>query len=297
MTTNTKPIGVERASVDTGVTIKLGLDVHAEQVPVCRQVEGQVPKPAYRSREAEVVAWVQEQVAHGAKVYSCYEAGPCGYGLHRRLTELGATNYVVAPQRWNATSRVKTDQRDARQLCQRLDQYVRGEPEAFSVVRVPTPAQEQRRALGRQRGLLLKERPRCALRGHGLTLAQGVRAPADWWVPANWREFAPQLPAWLRPPLERWQQQALRLDEELQRLTPQIEAQVAGQARPKGLGALAAALLDSEILDWSRFENRRGPASYTGLCPSETSSGESRRQGSVTKHGNPRVRHLLIEAI
>lgn len=133
--------------------------------------------------------------------------------------------------------------------------------------------------------------------GHGLALAQGVRAPADWWAPAHWSAFAPQLPAWLRSHLARWQRQAVRLDEELERLTPQIEAQVAGQALPKGLGALTAALLDSESLDWSRFENRRGPASYTGLCPSENSSGASRRQGSVTKHGNPRVRHLLVEAI
>lgn len=151
--------------------------------------------------------------------------------------------------------------------------------------------------MGRQRAALLKERQRCELRGHGLMLVQGVDAPSGWWQPPVWREFAAALPAWLRPHLERWQAEALRFDQAVQELTPRIEALSAGRSAPKGLGALTNALLDSEIFDWSRFHNRRQPASYTGLCPSEDSSGQRRRQGSVTKHGNPRVRHLLVEAI
>ena len=63
------------------------------------------------------------------------------------------------------------------------------------------------------------------------------------------------------------------------------------------MGALTHALVLSEIVDWSRFHNRRQPGSYIGLCPSEHSSGGRRHQGSVTKQGNPRVRHLLVEAI
>ena len=58
-----------------------------------------------------------------------------------------------------------------------------------------------------------------------------------------------------------------------------------------------AALLGSEVLDWGRFDNRRQVASYTGLCPSEQSSGGKRKQGSINKHGNPRVRHQLVEAV
>jgi transposase len=63
------------------------------------------------------------------------------------------------------------------------------------------------------------------------------------------------------------------------------------------LGLLTSCLLGSEILDWKRFKNRRLVASYTGLCPSEHSSGEKRKQGSISKHGNPRVRHQLVEAV
>ena len=66
---------------------------------------------------------------------------------------------------------------------------------------------------------------------------------------------------------------------------------------PGQLGALTKALLDAEILDWGRFTNRRQPGSYGGLCPSEDSSGLRRRQGSISKHGNPQVRHLLVEAV
>ena len=302
MHANTNPnrseVTLERAAVETAVIIKLGLDVHAGQITVCRQIDGRLPQPPHRRSESEETRLVREHLAHGERVFSCYEAGPCGYGLHRALLALGATNYVVAPQRWDVSGRrVKTDKRDAKQLCIRLDQYVRGNHDAFSVVRVPTPEQEQRRALCRLRGTLLKERQRCELRGHGLALAQGVRAPQGWWEPAQWRDFAPELPPWLRPHLERWQRQAVALQEQIDEVTPRLEALSHGQRAPKGFGALTTTLLQGEILDWSRFANRRGPGSYTGLCPTEESTDQRRKQGAVSKYGNPRVRHLLIEAV
>lgn len=299
MTTITidQELAIERASVETGVTIKLGLDVHAGQITVCRQDGGLVPKPAHKKGWPEFLRWVEKLAAGPGPVISCYEAGPCGYGLHRQLTALGVTNYVVVPQRWDAEGkRVKTDARDARELCDRLDRYERGNTKAFSVVRVPTPEQEQRRAVGRQRGRLVQERLRCVLRGHGLMLGQGCQAPTGWWEPKRWASFQQELPEWLRAQVQTWQAQAVALDEQVTRWSLQVEVQSAGQLIPKGVGALTAALLAGEILDWGRFENRRQVASYTGLCPSEHSSGLKRRQGGVSKHGNPRVRHQLVEA-
>lgn len=299
MTTITidREIALERASVETGVTIKLGLDVHAGQITVCRQDGGLVPKPAHKKGWPEFLRWVEKLAAGPGPVISCYEAGPCGYGLHRQLTALGVTNYVVVPQRWDTEGkRVKTDARDARELCDRLDRYERGNTKAFSVVRVPTPEQEQRRAVGRQRGRLVQERLRCVLRGHGLMLGQGCQAPTGWWEPKRWASFQQELPEWLRAQVQTWQAQAVALDEQVTRWSLQVEVQSAGQLIPKGVGALTAALLAGEILDWGRFENRRQVASYTGLCPSEHSSGLKRRQGGVSKHGNPRVRHQLVEA-
>jgi len=296
MQTSTTQQTLERAAAETAVTIKFGLDLHATQVTACRQWEGRLPQPAQKLSEEQVLRTVEDLVKRGHRVYTCYEAGPCGYGLHRKLEQLGATNYVVAPQRWDERGqRVKTDRRDARELCQRLDRYVRGNHDVFSVVRVPTEQQERLRLLGRQRATLLKERQRCELRGHGLMLTHGFDAPRKWWWADEWGELAPQLPAWLYEHIERWQRYAWSLQQQVEELTPRLEALSANQSAPKGLGALTNALLDFEIGDWGRFHNRRQPGSYSGLCPSEDSSNQRRRQGSVTKHGNPRVRHLLVE--
>jgi transposase len=289
---------VERAAVTAAVTIKFGLDLHATQVTSCRQVDGRLPQPSRRQSEGQLVELVADHLAKGHQVYTCYEAGPCGYGLHRKLTELGAINLVVAPQKWDTRSRgVKTDQRDARELCQRLDRYVRGNTDAFTVVRVPTVAEEQVRTLCRQREVVLKERQRCELRGHGLMLMNGYDAPSGWWQPRVWLEVQADVPAWLREHLRRWQEQAVSLQKQLDELTPRIEAMSFGKRAPKGLGALTCAILHSEIGDYSRFKNRRQPGSFGGLCPSEHSSGSRRRQGSITKHGNPRIRRLLVEAV
>lgn len=299
MTTNRikREANAERAPVEAGVTVKFGLDVHAGQITVCRQVDGQVAQPAQKMSWERCVSWIEAHVQAGGIVHSCYEAGPCGYGLHRQLLAMGVTNHVVVPQRWDEQNqRVKTDRRDARELCERLDRYERGNTAAFSVVTVPSPEQEQRRALGRQRGTLVRERQRCVVRGHGLMLAQGYQAPADWWTPKGWAAWQWQLPEWLRAQLQPWQQQAVTLDAEVARWSEQVTAQAQGLIIPKGVGALTAALLTMEIFTWSRFRNRRQVASYTGLCPSEHSSGQRRRQGGVSKHGNPRVRHYLVEA-
>ena len=278
--------------------IKLGLDVHARQITVCRQVEGKAPEAAQRLSVEGVLGWVRRMIESGAEVWCCYEAGPCGYVLHRQLTALGAHNLVVAPQRWDERGQqVKTDRRDARELVDRLDRYLRGNLKVFSVVRVPTPEQEQRRSLVRQRATVLKERQRCELRGGGLMLSQGVHARPGWWRPKLWEQTLAQLPEWLRESVGYWRAQAVRFEAEVEVLAQKVQRLSAGQAVPKGLGALTWAILQSEVLDWHRFTNRRQVGGYTGMCPREHSSGDSRQQGSINRHGNPRVRHQLVEAV
>jgi transposase len=66
---------------------------------------------------------------------------------------------------------------------------------------------------------------------------------------------------------------------------------------PAGVGKLTAQMLEREICDWTRFKNRRQVASYTGLCPREDSSGPRRFQGAINKHGNRRLRPLLVECM
>ena len=103
-------------------TIKLGIDVHLDRYVVVRIIEGGTPQPPQRFEPVEFMLWVAKQLTLAEKVFTCYEAGPFGYTLHRKLEKMGATNYVVRPRDWDEYGQgVKTDQRDAKALALHLD--------------------------------------------------------------------------------------------------------------------------------------------------------------------------------
>ena len=158
----------------------------------------------------------------------------------------------------------------------------------MSVVRVPTPAEEQRRVLSRQREQLRRERQRLAAQGRSLCLTQGVRLRGEWW-----RQKL-SLPEWLEGRLAIWRKLIAAVEEQLDTLTQQVEA-LAPKVRPKGLGPLTLGMLNAELCDWSRFNNRKQIGSYTGLCGGVSSSGLSHCDLSITKAGNARVRWSLVE--
>jgi transposase len=133
-------------------------------------------------------------------------------------------------------------------------------------------------------------------RSHGMT--QGQLIEGRWWRAKSWTALSAKISAALKDILDPLRQLLVQLEELIAARTTQIEAQASNATqRPKGLGALTQRSIDNEVLDWTRFNNRRQVSSYTGLCPSEHSSGGSRRQGSINKHGNPRLRHMLVEAV
>lgn len=275
--------------------IVLGLDVHADSITVVEQIDGGMPKPAQKFSPSGLLDWVQRQREQAEAVWSCYEAGPFGYGLHRQLEALGVKNLVVCPRNWDeGATGVKTDKSDARALCVRLALYAAGNRHIFSVVRVPAPAEEQARAQTRLRDQLRRLRQRSEAQGRSLLLAQGRRVSGRWWSPRAWPRLIGSLPDWLVELLTPLRECILTAHQQVERLTQTVEA-AAPSSLPFGLGALTSEIIEREIGDWKRFSNRRQIASYTGLCPGEHSSGASRRQGSVTKHGNPRLRHVLIE--
>jgi len=278
--------------------VKLGQDVHARQITVVVQLDGSLPKRAQVIASDAYVAWVKRLQAQypRAQFHSCYEAGPCGYWLHRQLAELGVHNHVVAPT--NLSGRRKTDKRDARKLVEALDRYLGGNPEAFSRVTVPSPEQEQRRGLPRHRAALIKQRKRCVQQGSSLLLQHGFHVGSAWCTQRRWAQLQATVPAWMRARLADWKQAAELYDAQIAAVDQQIEAlaKTLKLAAPKGVGRLTGLILWLETIDWSRFKNRRQVGSYTGLCPSEFTTGETRKQGSIDKHGNPRVRHALVEA-
>lgn len=287
-----------KTQTETGAraeVIKLGLDVHASSIVVVRQIDAQAAQPAQRFTPEQFLGFARRQTERALAVYSCYEAGPFGYVLHRQLEALGVRNLVVRPRDWsNYGEKVKTDNRDAAALCSCLDRFLAGNRGALAVVRVPSPTEEAARAIGRQRQALANERVRLTLQGKSAALLRGCMLPKDWWDPRVLVTL--DVPVDLLAQLSAWQRVLVSIDAELQALTVRLQ-QAAPAGLPSGLGPMTWELLSREIGDWHRFRNRRQVASYTGLCPSEHSSGQTRLQGSINRHGNPRVRHLLIEAV
>jgi transposase len=292
---NTSEVRAEQVASKLHQTIKLGLDVHAETIVVVRILDQSAPQPAQKFTPQKFLEWVKKQVLLADAVHSCYEAGPFGYGLHRQLVALGLHNVVVQPVCLDERhTGVNDDKRDARELALRLDRYVAGNPHALATVRVPTPEEEQRRIESRQREQLRREVQRVASQGRSLLLTQSHHTKNNWWQGAHWERLHGKLPVWLVERLEVFRTVLQTLSVTLATATTQLEA-AAPALRPKGLGGLTHAVIEREVGDWTRFENRRQVGSYTGLCGGLSASGKSCHLLPITKHGNVRLRTALIE--
>jgi transposase len=265
---------------------------------VVRIVDGGTPQPPQRFKPVEFTLWVSKQLTLAEKVFTCYEAGPFGYSLHRQLEKMGATNYVVRPRDWDEYGKkVKTDKRDAQELALHLERYVKGNHEAFCVIRVPTPEQEQERSLSRQRESLHLEKQRLAAQGRSHALYYGHHLQGEWWKQRTWEVSVRLLPPIVVNLLEPLRRLIAVLEVELKSRTQELEQAAQGEPLPTGMGKMTAEILDREVCDWHRFKNRRQVSSYTGLCPSEDSSSTRRFQGAINKHGNRRLRPVLVECL
>jgi transposase len=276
-------------------TFKLGMDQHATNVVVGLQLDGAMPLHPQAMAAVEVVLLVRRLVEAGRRVYTCYESGPCGYGLHRQLVGVGATSYVVVPEVLGDGRKQKTDKLDAAALTDALDRYVRGNRNAFSVVSVPTVEQEDAREEGRLRDQLKATRHEWEARGRSLLLYKGHHVQGPWWTEKSWALLKPTLAAAVSGSLEVMRKIILEADAQEKVLRKQLQA-AAPKLLPKATGALTWVLLMREMY-WRNFKNRRQVGSYTGLCPGVYQTGVCQRNGSINRHGNPRVRALLIELV
>ncbi len=299
MKTNLRIEGAETRNGDSITkkyeVIKLSVDWHAREYRVVRIIDNAGPEPAQRFTPEAFLKWSEKQVQLAGKVYSCYEAGAGGFVLHRQLTKRGLINYVVAPYKLDKNnSRVQNDQRDALQLAQDLDRYVRGNKKALRLVYVPTPEQEQQRQQSRQRQQIKEHRMRLASQGRCLLLSQGWVESNQWWKDRGWKKLSAQLPGWLVEALEVFRRLILEAEPEIKGLQQKVEQTSVGP-RPKGMGALTFAQLQGEVCDWRRFKNRKSVGAYAGLTGGLSSSGDYVRELPITKAGNIRLRTLLIE--
>ncbi len=200
---NTSEVRADQVASNKLQTLKLGLDVHADSIVVVRILDHSAPQPAQKFAPARFLAWIKTQLPLAGQVHSCYEAGPFGYGLHRDLVALGVHNQVVQPVCLDEQHKgVNHDKSDAKQLALRLDRYVAGNSHALATVRVPTPAEEQKRIESRQREQLKREVKRVAAQGRSLLLTQGQREKKGWWEERRWAKLKRNLPVWLVVRLE-----------------------------------------------------------------------------------------------
>lgn len=293
--TNEKKL-IEQILARKSQVVKLGVDVHARDLAVSVQEDGSIPQRGRKMSREQLLRLVKGLREGGVLVHVCQEAGPCGYGLHRDLEKAGAHSYVIVPEALADGRQQKTDNLDCSALTDRLDRFVRGNTKAFSVVRAPEPDQEARRAQGRLRESLKHSRHEWEARGRSLLLAQGHHIRGAWWRERAWKELREGLADWIVQLLETMRSVLATLDSQEKALHERLEASAPANL-PKAVGALTWVLLEREICDWARFKNRRQVASYTGLCPGIYQSGGTCRHGSINRHGNPRVRHLLIELV
>jgi len=280
----------------------VGLDVHARSV-VAEAVDwstGQVFSATLVPDSGEVLAWVARLPG---PVAVTYEAGPTGFGLARAFTAVGIRCVVVAPSKLERPpgDRVKTDRRDARRLARLL--HI-GE---VTGIRVPTVGQEDARDLVRAREATRADLMRARHRLSKLLLRQGIvysggrawTAQHERWL----RKQRPESPG-ARTAFDEYFDTVLATTARRDRLDQAIAVTAAEPAwapvvnrlcAVRGIAALTGLGLAVEIGDWDRFDGSSIGA-YLGLVPTESSSGASRSQGSITKTGNTHARRLLVEA-
>jgi transposase len=248
-----------------------------------------------------------------APVVSCYEAGRDGFWLHRFLVHQGIRNIVVDSASIEVSRRkrrAKSDRLDAIKLVSMLIRWHNGEKKVWSVVHVPTVADEDRRQLHRELIELKAERTELLnrikglLAGLGLSILVNDKLPDRLGKLRQWDNATvpPALQARILREFERWQLVVRQIGElEAQRAreirtdpSPQGE-QTRRLMSLKGIGANGAWLLVREFFGWRQIRNRRELASLAGLAPTPYDSGNSRHEQGISKAGNRLVRWMMVQ--
>jgi transposase len=286
--------------------IFVGLDVHQESIVIGQAAAGSGPPLFVDSLPNDYARLVKrlQKMASVERLRVCYEAGPTGYDLARRLNAEGIRCEVIAPSLIPraAGCRIKTDRRDAVRLAQL---YRAGE---LTPIEIPDRETEAMRDLERARADAKRDERQARHRLDKFLLRRNrlwsdgkkwTRKHQAWISGQTFEEPAAQ--ATLAHYLRTLAEATVRVEEltrEIERLVPTWSRQpltVALQAL-RGVQLITAVTFAAEIGDFGRFPHPRQLMAYIGLVPSEHTSGNTRRQGSITRTGNKHVRTLAIEA-
>jgi transposase len=283
--------------------VHLGLDVHKDSISAgILRGDAETADVERISSDEDAVRRLISRFEDPSVLRACYEAGPTGYELARLLRSLGVATQVIAPSLIPIApgDRVKTDKRD----CRRLARLLRaGE---LVAIRVPTVAEEAVRDLCRARADMVIDQTRARHRLGKFLLRHG----RVWRGGENWTL---KHQAWIAA--QRFDDAALQTTFDHYRATltaresavRAIDADLAGWftrepfadpvarlAAYRGITHLGALTLASEVCDWRRFPTAGSFMAFTGLVPSEHSSGERTRRGHITHAGNVHLRTQLV---
>src|SRR5919201_3512868 len=301
------PPRTRRSAMTQSTTLYVGLDVHKDSIAVAYVAQEHGAEVTYLgtigTRQGDLDQLIRKMQSKATSLVFVYEAGPCGYWLYRYLRKKGHVCWVVAPSLIpkKAGDRVKTDRRDAMQLARLMRS---GD---LTPVYVPRVEDEAIRDLGRAREDAIRDLKAAKFRLKAFLLRHDIRYTGQAnWGPAHLRwpsEVVCPTPAqqivfqeYVRAVTEHTER-LQRLEQELQdqakawRLSPVVEALQA----LRGVQFTVAVTTVAELGDLTRFNNPRELMKFWGLIPSEDSTGERRRQGSMTKAGNTHARRALIE--
>ena len=252
-------------------------------------------------------------------IITIQEAGLDGFWLHRVLQQEGIESHVVDPASIatpRRRRRAKTDRLDGETLLRACLAYKRGEPRVCAMVVAPSPEEEDRRRLCRERRTMIEERITHVNRIKGLLFAQGISDYAPLRRDRRTRLAAlrtgdgRELPSHLRAQIDRELERIELLLEHIKTVEAAQDALLAATSNPtgqqaapepvamllalRGVGANFAAVLWSEAF-YRQFSNRRQVAAYAGLAATPWQSGGIRHEQGVSKAGNPRLRTTMIQ--
>jgi transposase len=320
---NLPPAGSHDDAVRCLLAIELSKKswIVAVNTPLSDKISRYTLKPCDGRELLDLCERIRTRVARETKkrveIVSCYEAGYDGFWLHRLLEAHGIRNYVIdaaSLQVDRRARRAKTDRVDADRLLRSLMAFLRGEPKVWSVVRVPSVAEEDDRRLHRERGRLLNERIQHVNRIKGLLAIHGIydyqplrrdrMLQLERLRTADGRTLSPRLKAEILRELQRLELvigMIKTIEAERDAIaSAKTEAKhtsakkIQDLTKIKCIGPEFATTLVGEVF-YRSFDNRKQLASYVGMTPAHFQSGAMCRDQGITKAGNAKARTVMVE--